>query len=263
MLLVCPQCRAHLQLDDAKTPSGRFSVRCPKCQATISHPAESSPEPAGEAIELADTTAANDAEMADSLFEPPISAPRFKGRDNDKPVVTEEPAAGLNEVAKLLAVALGNSATRDAAVRKRPSWDRRKVLVCATSAYRETIAEMLATNDYDVFVAENMAQALGRMREERMDVLVLDTDFDPVDQGVAFIRREVLALHASQRRRLFLVHLTSGVHTMDPHAAFLQSVNLVVNPSDIEQLPEALDISIRHFNDLYSPFSRALDLPPI
>lgn len=50
---------------------------------------------------------------------------------------------------------------------------------------------------------------------------------------------------------------------MDIHAAFLQDVNLIVNPADIEQLPEALDISIRHFNELYRPLNRALDLAPI
>jgi len=47
------------------------------------------------------------------------------------------------------------------------------------------------------------------------------------------------------------------------HAAFLQNVNLVVNPSDIEQLPEALEVSIRHFNEMYRPFTRALDAAPI
>jgi len=264
MLLVCPQCRAHLNLDDAKTPSGRFSVRCPKCQATINHPPPTSAEFAGETLEVAaDTMAGNDAETADSLFEPPITAPRFQGRDKDKPVATEEPAAGLDEVAKLLAVMLGNSAPRETTVRKRPSWDRRKALVCASPAYRQTIAEMLASNDYDVFVAENTAQGLGRMREERMDVLVLDANFDPADQGLAFITREVLGLRSTERRRLFLVHLTSGVRTMDPHAAFLRSVNLIVNPSDIEQLPETLDISIRRFNDLYHHFNHVLDQTPV
>jgi hypothetical protein len=50
---------------------------------------------------------------------------------------------------------------------------------------------------------------------------------------------------------------------MDLHAAFLQNVNLVVNPSDIGQLPDALELSIRHYNELYRPFNRALDVAPI
>jgi len=70
-------------------------------------------------------------------------------------------------------------------------------------------------------------------------------------------------LRPSERRRLFLVYVTAGVRTMDLHAAFLQNVNLVINPSDVEQLPEALEVSIRHYNDLYRPFNRALEATPI
>src|SRR5437588_398002 len=147
--------------------------------------------------------------------------------------------------------------------RTRPAWDRRKVLVCASPAYREVIALPLAEQNYDVFVAENMAQGLGRMREERMDIVILDANFDPLEQGVAFITREVRLLRPSERRRLFFVYLTAGVRTMDPHAAFLQNVNLVVNPSDLEQLPEALELSLRHYNELYRAFNRALDLAPL
>jgi hypothetical protein len=101
------------------------------------------------------------------------------------------------------------------------------------------------------------------MREERMDVLVLDANFDPVEQGVVFITREVRLLRPAERRRLFFVYVTSGVKTMDLHAAFVQDTNLIVNPSDIEQLPEALDVSIRHFNELYSPLNCALGLAPL
>jgi DNA-binding response OmpR family regulator len=147
--------------------------------------------------------------------------------------------------------------------RVRPAWDRRKVLVCASPAYREAIARPLAEQDYDVFVAENTAQALGRMREERMDIIILDANFDPLEQGVAFVTREVRLLRPSERRRLFFAYMTSGVRTMDLHAAFLHNVNLVINPSDIDQLPEALDVSLRHYNELYRDFVRALDVSPI
>jgi ActR/RegA family two-component response regulator len=197
-------------------------------------------------------------------FERPATAPRFELRDNESTAAsTNEATAGLNDVARLLVEALNHSTVHASTSRKRPAWDRRKALVCASPAYREAIAESLATHDYEVFVAHNIIQGLGRMREERMDVVVLDANFDPLEQGVAFITREVRLLRPSERRRLFLVYLTSGVRTMDLHTAFLQNVNLVVNPSDVEQLPEALEVSIRHYNDLYRPFNRALDIAPI
>ncbi len=147
--------------------------------------------------------------------------------------------------------------------RKRPAWDRRKILVCASPAYRGAIAHSVANLDYEVFVAENSAQALGRMREERMDIVILDANFDPVEQGVAFVTREVKLMRPSDRRRLFFVYVIAGVRTMDLHAAFLHNVNLVVNPSDLEQLPDALEVSVRHYNELYRDFNIALDVTPI
>ena len=266
MVLICSKCEARLQLDEAKTPSRPFTVRCPKCQTSVSvQPAsDASVEPATDeaAIALDSDPVANRA-----LFERPVTAPLFRPNRDDSNAgsVGESAAPGLNDLAKLLADAMRQSegASVRGRGRSRPAWDRRKVLVCASPAYREVIARPLAESDYDVFVAENMAQGLGRMREERMDIIVLDANFDPLEQGMAFITREVRLLRPSERRRLFLVYLTSGVRTMDLHAAFLNNVNLVVNPSDVEQLPEALEVSLRHYNELYRDFSQALDVAPI
>jgi predicted Zn finger-like uncharacterized protein len=264
MVLVCPQCSARLQIDDAKAPSGPFSVRCPKCQTSVNHPAAAADEPPAASVDVSAPTSPNYSDSADPPFERHTSAPPFNPRKHNKPVAAVKDApGGLNDVAKLLAAALQNSDARPVSARKRPSWDQRKALVCTSPAYRETVAELLANTNYEVFVAENMEQALGRMREERMDVLVLDANFDPVEQGVAFITREVRLLRPVERRRLFFVYVTSDARTMDLHAAFLQDMNLIVNPSDIEELPEALDISIRQFNELYKPLNRALDLAPI
>ena len=262
MVLTCSQCNARLQLDDAKVPARAFTVRCPKCQATINAQPPSNnghdAEPAMPQVEP------SEAPLSANSFTRPETAPRFSVEvEKPESATLADSAAGLSDIAKLLAEALRHTDSRPSTGRNRPAWDRRKALVCSSPAYRETIAESLAKQGYDVFIAENMAQGLGRMREERMDVIVLDANFDPVEQGVAFITREVRLLRPSERRRLFFVYLTSGVRTMDLHAAFLQNVNLVVNPSDVEQLPDALDVSIRHYNELYKPLYNALDIAPI
>jgi predicted Zn finger-like uncharacterized protein len=265
MVLICPKCEARLQLDEAKTPSHPFTVRCPKCQTSVNVQAASAVtgEPAG-----ADADTPAEASSNRTFFERPATAPRFtppREESESTPAGQAGALPGLNDLAKLLADAMRQSDGVSAAGRGRirPAWDRRKVLVCASPAYREVIARPLAEQHYDVFVAENMAQGLGRMREERMDIIVLDANFDPLEQGVAFITREVRLLRPSERRRLFFVYMTSGVRTMDLHAAFLHNVNLVINPSDCDQLPDALEVSLRHYNELYRDFTRALDVAPI
>ena len=136
-------------------------------------------------------------------------------------------------------------------------------MICNYTSHRGTVAEGLAEEDFEVFVAENTAEALGRMREDRMDVLVLESGFDPVEQGYAFVAREVKLMRPSERRRLFLVLITDSARTMDLHAAFLHNANLVVNPGDLDRLPEALGVSLRHYNELYRDFNHALDVVPI
>ena len=261
MVLICPKCEARLRLDEAQLPSHPFSVRCPKCQTSVDVQPDS--VVGREPVVATETVAVR----ASAVFERPVAAPQFNSNavgENPSPTNQGTPS-GLDEIARVLAQALrsAESGSVSGRGRKRAAWDRRKVLVCTSPAYREAIAQLLDGHDHDVFVAENMAEGLGRMREERMDVVILDANFDPLEQGVAFITREVRLLRPSERRRLYFVYVTAGVRTMDPHAAFLQNVNLVVNPSYLEQLPEALELSLRHYNELYRAFNRALDLAPL
>jgi predicted Zn finger-like uncharacterized protein len=203
MVLVCPQCSARLQLDDAKAPSRPFSVRCPKCQASVNH----SPANVAETSVAVDDTPAVNSSDSPPRFESPTAAPPYKPRDETIPATVEQ-GDDLASIAKLLRAALQPPEHPDSTSRKRPKWDRRKALICSSPAYREAVAEALADNEYDVYVAATMAEGLGRMREEKMDVIILDANFDPVEQGVAFVTREVRLLRPSERRRLFLVYLT-------------------------------------------------------
>ncbi len=267
MVLICSKCEARLQLDEATAPSRPFTVRCPKCQTSVN--VQSASAASAEPVTPEAATSPEVFPVPTRLpFERPATAPLFRPTREESEAASVNqggPLPGLNDLAKLLADAMRQSDGVSAVGRGRirPAWDRRKVLVCASPAYREVIARPLADQDYDVFVAENMAQGLGRMREERMDITILDANFDPLEQGVAFITREVRLLRPSERRRLFFVYLTSGVRTMDLHAAFLHNVNLVINPSDVDQLPEAIEVSLRHYNELYRDFIRALDVAPI
>jgi predicted Zn finger-like uncharacterized protein len=261
MVLTCPKCNSRLQLDEDKTPARPFSVRCPKCQTSVSvQPDEDDSASVQDAQPFA---AANSTNISRPFERPAIAQPFKPTKEKVEATVTADTTPVLSDLAKLFAEALRQAQSEPTGNGLLHSTHLRKALVCASPAFREAVAELLTNSDYKVFVAENMAQGLGRMREERMDVLILEANFDPLEQGVAFITREVRLLRPSERRRLFFVSVTDGVRTMDLHAAFLQNVNLVVNPSDIEQLPEALEVSIRHYDELYLPFTRALDIAAV
>jgi CheY-like chemotaxis protein len=142
----------------------------------------------------------------------------------------------------------------------RPSWDKRKALVCMSETYRDVIARKLTDSGFQVFVAEDTRQAIETMRANKMDVVLLEPQFDPTEQGSAFVVREINVLRPPQRRRLFFVLLSPSVRTLDAHAAFLNNVNAVVNTTDIEELPRIMEVALREFNELYREFYSAFSL---
>jgi len=169
---------------------------------------------------------------------------------------------GANELAAALIGLLKTEKIADKST-GRPVWDRRRVLICTEPQHREVIARGLAEKNYEVFVAEDTEQAIERMRESHVDVVILDSAFDAAEQGAAFVTREVHVLRPADRRRLFFVSLSSSKRTLDGHTSFLNSGNLVVSLNELVDLPEILDRSLRDFNELYKDFNAALNLSPI
>ncbi len=255
MIITCQNCTCRFRVDEAKVPSGNFTVACPTCKTTVSSKLPSEP---GESSALAVGSS------------PSTSHPRFR-RSLPAPVFRIGPVTGEAEpfsdeeksvspdanelVLSLLSLLKPEKADR--VTQLRPSWDRRRVLICTAADHREQIAIWLTEGGYEVYVAADTQQAVERMRETRLDVVILDQAFDPIDQGAAFVAREVSVLRPAQRRRIFFVLLSTSKRTMDAHAAFLQNVNAVVNFNELSDLTGILDRSLREFNELYKDFNTA------
>jgi len=256
MIVVCTNCSSRLQLEDAKVPVGPFSVRCPKCGTTVNS------SNAGPAFQKSALSVGGSPSTDHPRVERPKPAPAFEPKG--APSVIDPGVPATAELARALAELLDQNRTRHEDTRReRPSWSRRQVLVCASEARRENIARQLADNGYEVFVAEDTRQAVERMRESRLEVVLLDPEFDPAEQGAAFVTREVNILRPAQRRRLFFGLISPSLRTLDAHAAFLNNANLTVNINDLPELPEVLDRAIREYNELYVDFYHALNVPAL
>ena len=251
----------RLQLDDAKVPARAFTVRCPKCQNVVNVQ-----PPATEAVHSGllnmDSPATEHPRMDRNpapVFRPDAVA---ESREAASAEQAEAANPAANDLLRLLAtlVQRGGSAGDKALDSKRLAWERHRVLVCVEPEHRQKVAQKLADHEYQVFVAENTPQAIERMREEHMDIIILDPNFDPVEQGAAHVSNEINALRPAERRRTFFVHFSPTARTLDQHAAFVSNVNLIINHADIEQLPRALERSIRDYNDFYRDLNRALNI---
>jgi predicted Zn finger-like uncharacterized protein len=247
MIIVCQKCDSRLQVDEAKVPSRPFVVRCPKCHSSID---------SGLAATQDKTQPQGSLSKDDPRFEQPNPARLFElpGQAPAAP-----PVASPDRLAELLSSLMTQPPTASFKhSHSRPSWDARKALVCVPEEYRDSIARNLSENGYQVFVADDARQAVDRMRENLLDVVLLDSRFDPVEQGSVFIAREVNILRPPQRRRVFFVLLSPSLRTMDAHTAFLNNVNAIINVSEIQELPSLIDRQIRAFNELYRDFNSTL-----
>jgi predicted Zn finger-like uncharacterized protein len=256
MIIVCQKCSSRLQVDETKVPTGSFSIRCPKCNSSVEF-AEPSPAVEQSAIALGDSPAS-----ANPRFERPNPAPLFEidGSSNEAKPATSAADMLVELLAKLAGQPLtaGNDSEG-----VRPSWNPRKALVCAIEENRESVARALTENGYKVFVAHDTRQAIERMRENQLDVVVLDARFDAVEQGTVFVTREISILRPAQRRRIFFVLLSPSLRTMDPHAAFLNNVNLIINVNEAAELPRLIEHRLREYNDLYKDFNHVNGVPAL
>jgi len=250
MIIVCQKCSTRLQIDAEKSPQRPFNVRCPKCNNTVSSgPASPATEQSALAVGGSPSTDHPRFEQSTARAYKPATADPVNTE-----VVNDD---ALRMIAELLSKGSGQRVDNPHA---RPVWDKRKALVCATEPFRDVAARKLSDSGCQVFVAEDTRQAVETMRANKMDVVLLEPQFDLAEQGSAFVIREINVLQPPQRRRLFFVLLSPSLRTMDAHAAFLSNVNAVVNTADVEELPRIMDVALREYNELYRDFYTASGL---
>lgn len=263
MIITCTTCSTRLQIEDEKAPVGSFTLRCPKCRNLVKGKREI---PNNSNLSSKQLPAGGiDKPKAAPAYKPAIPHTHNQTIDSKKSVQAsvggdENPL--LQTLIALLQQGTGgvsNSPNGSA----RYDWGRQRALVCVEEIHREKIAHLLAEKNYQVYIAEDAPQAVERIREEKMNLVLLSPLFDIENVGQGAVRQEFDYLRPADRRRLFVVLLTEDQKTMDNHASFLQNVNLIVNPKDIDALPRALDISIGAFNELYHNFNDALGIGPI
>ncbi len=237
MIIRCDNCSVSLQLDEGKIPTQNFTVRCPRCQNLIRV------QKGSTAQQLEATSPA-----------PAVSdgAQDFSAKESDFQINTALRAllSALQTENKVLDQS-DNSGEKP-----------RRILLCLGQK-RDEVGKVLVDAGFKVYVAQTPAQANERLREGKTEILIFSPDFAAEFGGAAILQQKVNAMYSSERRRLYLISLEDKGSTMNAHEAFLRNLNLIVNTSDIPQLPIILNRALRDYNDLYHYFNRALQLEPI
>ncbi len=236
MIIRCDNCSVSLQLDEAKIPTGNFTVRSPRCQnlirvtpgakaSTVNQLKENVPAPAV-----------------------PNGAEEFAAKENE---------FQINNAMRSLLAALQTEnkvVESDDEKTEKP----RRVLLCLSPQKSNVVSKTLVDAGFKVYLAQTPAQANERLREGKTEILIFSPDFAAEFGGAAILQQKINSMNSTERRRLFLVSLEDGGTTMSAHEAFLRNHNLIVNTNDINQLPLVLNRSLRDFNEIYRFYNEAL-----
>jgi hypothetical protein len=125
-------------------------------------------------------------------------------------------------------------------------------------AARQTIESALNLMDYQITVAESARDALKRMRYHTYDLIVVNESFDtnnPASNGVLiYLERLGMAV----RRNIFVAMISNRYRTMDNMMAFHDSVNLIINIKNIEDVGKILSRSITDNQLFYNVYRETL-----
>src|SRR5262245_22395019 len=137
MIIVCQKCSTRLQIDDEKSPQRPFNVRCPKCNNTVSSgPANPAMEQSALAVGGSPATEHPRFEQSTAhAYEPPTTVTATtngNGASND------------DTIRMFMDLLSKNSGHGTENPHARPSWDKRKALLCTGETYRESVAQKLS-----------------------------------------------------------------------------------------------------------------------
>jgi DNA-directed RNA polymerase subunit RPC12/RpoP len=224
MNISCKKCQSKFKIPDEKVPRGQtFSLTCPQCSAKVIVDARSSSQ----------------------------SESNSASRSIDKPNL-EKKKTLIDEV---------DANTYDASDKPFDFVEEgvETALLCESDALVKTkIKTALHNMDYHITAPELPKDALKQMRFHVFDVVVLNERFGEQDPEMNSILKYLDRLNMSIRRNIFLTLITDRFRTMDNMAAFNQSVNLIVNLKNIDEIEKILRRGIADHETFYRIYKRAL-----
>ncbi|MCF8093989.1 MAG: zinc-ribbon domain-containing protein [Desulfobacteraceae bacterium] len=224
MEITCKSCGRKINIPDEKIPQAKsFSVRCPSCREKISVDLKAGADESRPAEEAGWSEQQEEQQPRDVFT--------VSGEDYD---ASEKPFDFLEEEG-LTAMLLEQDP--DTA---------------------EHVKGVLEVMDYNVTIPESIREALRKMKYHQFNLIVLNETFDSSSPDANGVLIYLQRLNMHVRRNIFVALLTERYNTMDNMAAFLKSVNIVINLKDIKSFDRILSRGINENDLFYAVFKESL-----
>ncbi|MGC9196772.1 MAG: zinc-ribbon domain-containing protein [Syntrophobacteraceae bacterium] len=132
-------------------------------------------------------------------------------------------------------------------------------LLCDTDVNRRnSIAQALQELDFWVVHAQHPSFALGKLRHNHYDIIVLDQNFQALNESENLVLHHMQILPMQLRRQFFLCLLSSEKTTLDAKLAFTMGVNLIINVKDLDKVKLLFARGLREYKNFYGLFNSEL-----
>lgn len=192
-----------------------MTVTCPSCHASLTVPDDRLPR--GKVVTA--------------------TCPRCKGPIQiDMTAAAPPPAPGAQPPAAAAAAASAPLPAAGYDEQRQP-----RALVCVGAAEeRAQILASLKEAGYQAQAVADAAEALERLRFTPHAVAVIRDGFGAADGGGNPLLDGLAEIGMGTRRHFAVVLVSDRVPALDPMAAFARSVDVVIHPTDLQHLPDAL-----------------------
>ncbi len=217
MNVICENCNKKIKIPDEKIPKGKaFSISCPKCKNKISVKTK----PAKTSVPERRSNAVS--------AQPPLSSKAKKTEESNGPPFN--PFEFLEEGAKT-------------------------AIICEPSdEITQKVKKVLEEMDYHILIADNPRETLKQMRFHEFDMVVINELFGTRDPDMNHVLKFLSQLNMASRRNMFVALISDRFRTADNMQAFNKSVNLIINPRDMDKFDKVLKLGITENENFYKVF---------
>ena len=132
-------------------------------------------------------------------------------------------------------------------------------LVCEQDqASREKIISALTSMEYQITTPVMLKEALKNMLFHVYNVVLIDEHYETASSEANEILTYLCSLPMSIRRQIFVVLISDHFRTMDNMAAFNQSVNLIINKKNLDDIGMILNRAVKDNDNFYFVFKETM-----
>ena len=254
----CPQCRTEVRIDLSRVPAGRAArVSCPSCQhqypvsatgtaAPAPQPQVAAPAPAPPAVMTAPAGPAVGAAVG----------------PEDRAWLRRELEALRGEVERQVTAnvlsALGVKGPDPEIVGERDP-ELRNALVCEPNPeFAQVLCAVLTEMGFVPQVAPDLRSAWRALDREWGVVTLTESLTDDAEAGTK-LQERLSRLPGVRRRRMFVVHVSNEVRSLDGGMAFVLNANVTLNRGDAASAREIVKKGMADYERMYKLFHEAKD----